>query len=192
MNKSIVALVFSIFVFGCANLSIGGSKEPIKMDISMRLDVYQHVEKDISAIEDLVSGTSSSGTIKENQSFLNILVSSAYAESNLSPEVEQAALRRRDRLNQLYSLEAKGVVGENKMGLVEIRNDAMADNAVKALVSEENNDRMIIYKEVSSKNQTAIDEVQKLYAKRLQADAPSGTPIEVMNESTGSYQWMIK
>jgi len=31
---------------GCAKVQVQAPKEPIKVDISMRLDVYQHVEKD--------------------------------------------------------------------------------------------------------------------------------------------------
>ena len=51
---------------------------------------------------------------------------------------------------------------------------------------------MIIYQAVANKNNTSVEEVQKMYSKRLQNDAPSGTPIEVLNESTGAYEWRVK
>ena len=51
---------------------------------------------------------------------------------------------------------------------------------------------MIIYKEIAASNMISVEEVQKLYATRLQEDAPSGTPIEVYSESSGSYQWKVK
>jgi uncharacterized protein YdbL (DUF1318 family) len=51
---------------------------------------------------------------------------------------------------------------------------------------------MVIYREVARKNGASVEEVQKLYAKRLQSDAPAGTPIEVLDAATGRYQWKVK
>jgi hypothetical protein len=94
----------------------------------------------------------------------------------LGADVEQAAMRRRDRKPMLSKYESSGAVGENRSGLVEVR--AAADADVQALVRDENSDRMAIYKAVAQKNGTSVEEVKKLYAKRLQTDAPAGTPIE--------------
>jgi uncharacterized protein YdbL (DUF1318 family) len=86
----------------------------------------------------------------------------------------------------------KGVAGENSLGLVVIRASDAADAALKELVSAENSDRMVIYQAVSQKNNASIEEVQKLYAKRLQDDASIGTPIEALNQASGAYEWSIK
>ena len=51
---------------------------------------------------------------------------------------------------------------------------------------------MIIYKSVAAKNNTPVEEIKKVYAQRLQADAPSGTPIEVLNPATAAYEWKKK
>src|SRR3989338_15566 len=67
--------------------------------------------------------------------------------------------------------EGKGV-GEEKGG-----------NPPADLVNSENSDRMIIYNALSQKNGAPLEDVQKIYAKRLQDDAPAGTPIEAMNAS---------
>lgn len=175
--KRLAVLFFGVIVFlGCAKMQVEGTEKPIKVDIAMRLDVYQHVEKDIDDIESIVSGASQKPA-QGNQSFLNVFVTEAFAEE-LSSDVEQAALRRRDRRPQLAALESAGVVGENRSGLVEIRNASGAEPSAKALVSAENADRMIIYKSVAQKNGTSVDEVQKLYANRLQQDAPAGALIE--------------
>jgi len=192
MKNFFLALTALIFIFGCARVSVQGSKEPIKVDISMRLDIYQHVEKDIDAIESIVSGSRDKNKPDDKQGFLEFLVSSAYAQEALSPEVEQAALRRKDRIDELYAQEAKGVIGENKMGLVEVRDSSQADSSVNQLIEAENNDRMIIYKSVAAKNNTSVKEVQELYVKKLRDNAPSGTPVEVLNESTGAYEWKTK
>jgi len=191
MKKIVFIFAAVVFILGCARVSVGGSKEPIKVDIAMRLDVYQHVEKDLDAIDDIVSGgkkDDSQKKIEGNHSFLGSIISNAYAQEALSPEVEQAAYRRRDRIDELQGYEAKGGIGENKDGLVEAR----AVSAPKALIDAENSDRMTIYKLVADKNKTSLDEVQKLNAKKMQAKAPSGTPIEVMDEVSGSYEWKAK
>ncbi|MDD5729736.1 MAG: hypothetical protein PHN57_01210, partial [Candidatus Omnitrophica bacterium] len=46
-----------ILVLGCARVRVEAPKEPIKVDISMRLDIYQHVTKDINDIENIVTGS---------------------------------------------------------------------------------------------------------------------------------------
>ncbi|MBU1061958.1 MAG: YdbL family protein, partial [Candidatus Omnitrophica bacterium] len=112
------------------------------------------------------------------------LVGIAYAQ-DLSPELEAAALRRKARYEELSSLEEMGVVGENHAGLVAVRKSS--DGSVEELVGAENNDRMIIYKEIAAKNNTSVEEIQKIYAGRHQENAPSGTPIE-----TGAGNWHMK
>jgi len=185
-------LLALFFGLGCARVKVEAPKEPIKVDISMRLDIYQHVEKDIDAIESIVSGSKENKKAVDKQGLLRISIKEVYAQEALSPEVEQAALRRKDRLSQLSLWEEKGVVGENKAGLVEIKNSEGLDVAVTQIIDAENSDRMIIYQSVAKKNNTSVEEVQKIYAKRLQGSAPSGTPIEVLNQATGSYEWKIK
>lgn len=176
-------ILAAVFMTGCAQVQVKAPKDPIKVDITMRLDVYQHVVKDIDDIESIVSGKSApKGRMK-----LNFLIADAHAEEGLSPDVEQAALRRKDRKAELYSHESKGTIGENRMGLAEAR----GSGAPQELIGAENADRMIIYKSVSQKNGAAIEEVQKLYAQRLQEDAPAGTPIETAN-SSGGYEWKNK
>ncbi len=191
--KILILLLTSVVVAaGCARVLVQAPKEPIKVDISMRLDIYQHIEKDIDEIENIVSGSSEKPQSKASPNILNFFVKEAYADEGLSPQVEQAALRRRDRRSQLFSWEEKGVVGENKVGLAEIRILDQVNDATQKLIEAENNDRMLIYQAVAGKNGTSVEEVQKLYAKRLHADSPSGTPIEVFNEANGSYEWKIK
>lgn len=193
--KTVLLLVLGLIIsFGCARVRVEAPKEPIKVDISMRLDIYQHIEKDIDQIENIVSGSQGKkqAESKNKQSLLDSFVTNAYAQEGLSPEIEEAALRRKDRRSELVSWQEKGVVAENKSGLVEIKMPENADAGLKELVGAENKDRMIIYQSVAKKNNTSVEEVEKIYAKRLQEDAPSGTPVEVLNETTGNYEWKIK
>jgi uncharacterized protein YdbL (DUF1318 family) len=176
--RIILTGVCILCAIGCARVRVEAPKEAFKVDISMRLDVYQHVAKDIDSIENIVSGAAPKAKAPGNNSSLNFFVGEAYAQDGLGAEVEQAALRRRDRKANLVNYESKGIIGENEAGLTEIRSASSFDAQTQAIVRDENSDRMIIYKAVAQKNGTSLDEVQKLYAKRLKSDAPSGTPVE--------------
>jgi uncharacterized protein YdbL (DUF1318 family) len=192
-NKmAILTVLLAVFLgMGCMSMQVKAPKDPIKVDITMRLDVYQHVTNDINSIENMVSGKSPAGDKAapkpEGGMKLNFLMVNAYAEEGLSPEVEQAAASRKARYAELSSLEGKGVIGENRSGMLE----AKGSGAPADLISAENADRMTIYKALSQKNGASLEDVRKLYAQRLQNDAPAGTPIEVMNTS-GSYGWKKK
>ncbi len=168
---------------GCARVSVQGSKEPIKLDISMRLDIYQHVKNDIDNIENMVSGSKEQAKPKDKQSFLGRFISYAYAQEGLGAEVEEAAMRRKGRYSQIAAAESRGAVGEDRFGMVQVRN---GDSNLQGMVSQENQDRMTIYRAVARKNGASLEEVQRLYAKRLQSDAPAGTPIELEGG------WVIK
>ena len=166
MKKIFIVSIALVAFFGCARVRVEAPKDPIKLDISMRLDIYQHVAKDIDAIEDIVSGKEKTAPVGKQGSMLDIFVKNVYAEDSLGPEVEKAAYGRRDRRPQLLSLEEKGMVAENNVGLVEIRGDA--DSSVRALIDIENSDRMVIYKAIAAKNGISVEEVQKIYAKKIQ------------------------
>lgn len=162
----------------CARVQVEAPKDPIKMDISMRLDVYQHIAKDVDAIEDLVRGKS------ETQSaFLSEwLVGTAYAE-DLSPTVREAALRRRARLAQIEALQRQGILGESRTGLLVVRG-ASSDGA--SLAAQENTDRQIMFNDLA-RSGTSADQVGQVFAKRLQSEAPAGTPLE-----SESGSWNVK
>jgi uncharacterized protein YdbL (DUF1318 family) len=192
MKITFILILGLIFSLGCARVRVEAPKEPIKVDISMRLDIYQHIQKDIDNIENIVSGSQEKAKSKGDQSMLDYFAICAYAQEGLSPEVEQAALRRKARYAELISWQEKGMVGENKLGLLEIRKRQDATPKSEELIKAENNDRMIIYQSIAKKNNSPVEEVQKIYAKRLQQDAPQVTPIEVLNASTGAYEWKIK
>ena len=155
---------------GCARVEVQAPKDPIKMDINMRLDVYQHVAKDIDAIENIVSGPAG-----VQHAFAEFLVQTAYAES-LDPAVESAAYRRRDRKAVIDPLLAQGILGENRSGLLSIR--GTADDGAKQAIDSENSDRTTIYQALAQKNGTSVEEIQKMYAERLRNSAPAGAPVE--------------
>ncbi len=173
----IILLYSALFGMGCARVQVEAPKDPIKMDISMRLDVYQHVTKDIDQIESIVSGS-------KPMAWAEFLVQTAYA-GDLDPAVEQAATRRRDRRSKIVSLESQGLVGENSAGLLTVRGSL--DGSAQQAVDSENQDRSAIYQALAAKNGTAVEEIQKVYSERLRKDAPGGAPVQNPDGS-----WSVK
>jgi uncharacterized protein YdbL (DUF1318 family) len=174
MYKKIIAVVCVTFLsVGCASVEVKAPKDPIKVDISMRLDVYQHVEKDIDSIENSISGSDKSAG---KQSWLHGLVKDAYAEEGFGPEVDSASEARKSRRGKIMDLLSSGVAGEGADGMLEVIGVASAKD--RDVVIAENNDRMTIYKAIARKNGTSIKDVSRLYSKRLQKDAPGGAMIQ--------------
>lgn len=162
-------------VFGCASVEVKAPKDPIKMDIAMRLDVYQHVVKDVDDIESIVEGRSSAPATKLS-SVRNFFVGTAYADDGLGQDATSAAYRRRDRRAELTSLEVKGILGESRSALVVAR--GAADARAQSLMNEENSDRMIIYRAIAKKNGSSVEDVQKVYAERIREGFAAGTPVQ--------------
>lgn len=88
-----------------------------------------------------------------------------------------AAIRQRmeQRLPQLDDLRAKGAVGENNRGLVEVRESA--GNA-DSLVSEENRDREAVYALIAQQTGATADSVGRARAKQIAASAKSGVWVQ--------------
>lgn len=190
MQYQSVRIVLSLlFLFGCARVNLT-SKDPIKLDVTMRVDIYQHVAQDANAIEDMISAPAGNKTVSSDKtSWLVLGVSEAFAqEEGAFPASVQAAIdARKSRRPELVALEAEGVVGENAKGYIEIRDRAAADSATQALVSDENQDRRVIYDHVAKKNNTDTADTGVVFAERIQKDALSGTPIQ---DASGT--WMKK
>jgi uncharacterized protein YdbL (DUF1318 family) len=121
-----------------------------------------------------------------------VRVQVACAQEGISADVEKATNDRRARRPDLMTLEIKGVIGENKSGLVQVMLGHETDAAAAAMEDQENNDRMVIYNSVVAKNNLPMDEVQTMNAKNLQCDASTGTPIEVLNDQGSAYEWKVK
>jgi uncharacterized protein YdbL (DUF1318 family) len=188
-KRSIAIFVALLVAAGCASVSVRAPKEPIKVDISMRLDIYQHVQQDIDEIESLVSGGGGSSSLIDPFKFF---VGVAYAQGGLSAGVKEAALRRKERRPRLMGHLASGVIGENAYGFLEIRKAGQADSTINNIVAGENNDRDLIYKAIAFGNGAPLEGVQTMYAARLQNDAPAGTPVQSLDRSTNRYEWRIK
>jgi len=155
------------------------TKKPIQVDVKMRVDIYQHVAQDVASIEDMISSEpKAKGAEQVSLFLLGVKEAWAQVETDYPQDVRAAIERRKARRSELISWEAKGAIGENMRGQVELVNRATADNSVAGLVEQENRDRSTIYAYVAGKNNASVDETARISAKRIQEDAPSGTPIQ--------------
>ena len=176
------------FLLGCARVSID-AKKPIQLDVTMRVDIYQHVARDADDIESMISSPSAKSSDPQKMSFFNLFVKEAFAQSpgDYPPDVMAAIERRKGRRGALLQLESQGVVGENASGLVVLRNPGGAPSSAGSLIEAENRDRKMIYAYVSKKNGASSEETARVFAKRIQADAPRGTPIQAADG-----HWTVK
>jgi len=193
-QKIFVVVLLGAFILGCSPKVRFESTKPIKIDVSMRIDVYQHVAKQADFIENQIESTQPAQAQQAKpQSSLWPLTSIAYAQEDISPKIKGAVDSRKGRFSELRNWEVKGVIGENRKGYVEIRDRAAAGgdiSAVERIIADENKDRQAIYKDISANNDISVEEAGIAYAPRIQQGAAAGTPIEI--EVNGQYQWTTK
>lgn len=127
-------------------------------------------------------------------SLLDLLlgVTPAYAQQVPEPEVSNPAIRkiidsRASRLGEINQYKARGVIGENNRGLLDVRDlDAVSDLRARAevqkLVRAENSDREQLYKEIAAaKNidMSQLDKIRETYAETLRNNARPGEWIQL-------------
>ncbi len=151
-------------VAGCAGPSVNlSTNEPIKVDINMKVDVYQHGEK----------------TPK-------VTASPAAAGDEIQG-------RRRSRLGELQLLKDSRLIGENHLGLLTVRNQPPGEYGqyVQRTVEAENSDREMEMQRMAKERNTSLDDLRREAAKLTRANAFAGEWIE-MPQADGSYAWIKK
>lgn len=91
--------------------------------------------------------------------------------------------RMRDRLPEIAALKAKGIVGENNQGYLEI---LKSNGSANKIVGAENKDRTKVYKAIAGKANTSIEVVGKRRAIQIAEKADSGEWLQ--NASGKWYQ----
>lgn len=174
--------ILIVVLLGCAKVNLQTS-QPIKLDINMRVDVYQHVAKDVESIQDQIYG-------KSEKKLNGIsLFEIAYAQEQ--SEVSAAIERRKERINKINDYFSKGYIGESKDALLVARGlPPDLRQEVEATISGENSDRSIIYQATAQKNGAALSEVSKVFFEDDYKRAGAGSWFEV--HKGGSYNWEKK
>lgn len=153
-----------VLVGGCSAPTVNlSTAEPIKVDISMRLDVYQH-SKEAAARK------------------------SAGPDASADPEA-----RRRNRMADIQNFKNSRLVGEGRDGLLSIRVDAAGDTGdyLRKTVAAENEDRMSLMKALSDKEKRNLSDIQAEQAALWQKRSFEGELIEVATPA-GTFEWIAK
>ena len=191
MRKIIYLAVFwfsFIFVLGCTKVKLETSK-PIKIDIKMRVDVYQHIVSEVNDIEQEIYGES-----EQKLNLFRIGEEVAYAYEERPPEVKEAILSRKKRASLIEQYQKMGYIGENEKALLVVMKDTPQDvyNEVEKLVEEENRDRMVIYKYMASKNNVPLEQIQEVFFNKHYQLAPQGSWFKIFDKEKEGYVWKKK
>ena len=182
--KKLSVIILAVFIISCAKVNVETAK-PLKVDINMRVDVYQHVVKDIEDINDQIYG----GSEKDFNSLFGFKEACA---ADSSQEMSEAISRRKERARIIEEYFAQGYLGENKEAFLEIRGDLSAEEIIliEDIISKENKDREILYKAIAEKNGASVSSVQKASFESDYKRASSGYWFQVSNGS--GYSWKKK
>ena len=186
MKKTMLFLCI-LMLFGCARIRVE-TPEPIKLDINMRVDVYQHVVKDVESIEDQIYGG------KEKQLNFIFEVKTAHA-ADYTGDVSAAIESRKKRVSVVEGYSRNGYIGENREARLEITGaeiPAELKKEIAKIVKEENKDRDIIYEAVAKKNGVDVVEIRKVFFGKHFKRAPSGGLFEVYDKEKEKYTWTKK
>ena len=199
MKKIFIVLV-ALAVISCARLSLR-TQEPIKVDINMRIDVYQHVVEDVESIEDEVyeegpEQSDGNQVYEEEAKQSNLFFGSGLAYAAERPSGRDGAIkRRRMRIARLNTYFIKGYVGENREAHLEMRVEdlpAELEREIKSTIKEENRDREKIYRAVAKKRGADVSEVRKVFFQDHYKRAPAGSWFEVQDKEKARYIWKKK
>lgn len=109
---------------------------------------------------------------------LGLLATVACAET-----ASEIRARMAQRLPAVDAFKAKGVIGENNRGFVEVRASGTA--AASALVTDENRDREAVYALIAKGAGTTPDSVGRARAKQI---AASSLPGVLVQDDSGTWK----
>ncbi|HEY8900265.1 MAG TPA: DUF1318 domain-containing protein [Chthoniobacterales bacterium] len=166
------AILALALLAGCKSLSFNlATSEPIKVDIAMRLDVYQHAPE------------GGATTTKPGAS----------PTPGSNAPSSKAADRAKDRQADIQVFKNSRLVGEARDGLLVIVTEPAGDygDYVRRIVSSENASRMSQMKKLAEQQKRPLPEVQKEQAALWANRSFKGEWIETAKPD-GTYQWSQK
>jgi uncharacterized protein YdbL (DUF1318 family) len=164
MNGRILFALSIVGVAGCQSIPIDVSTaEPVKVDIAMKVDVYQHADP---------------GATKKVE---------------VRPPPADVAKSRRNRMAEIQILKNSRIVGENHAGYLEVRNSPPGEygDYVRSTVDAENADRARLIEKLSKEKGLPVAEVEKQQAELFRKDAFAGEWVEVP-DAEGKFAWKQK
>lgn len=155
-----VSLLLSLAACSLPDINLATPK-PIEVNLNMRLDVYQF------------SGD-------------------APADTEKAKTLAEATERMRNRSSELQELKNNRIVGEDHRGLLHLREvpGGKWGDRVKQVITEENDDRLLIMRDQAQKSERTLIEVQQEQWKLRAAKAYKGEWVEIAGEKEGTYKWV--
>jgi uncharacterized protein YdbL (DUF1318 family) len=163
-RQTLKVLAACALLAGCKAPTVNlATSDPIKVDINMRLDVYQY---------------STTATKKQ-------------APTQAAGQTPES--RRRNRMADIQQFKNERLVGEGHDGLLVIRSKPEGDygDYVRVAVEEENTDRMELMKSLAERQKTSLPEIQTKQAELWRNRSFKGEWIETP-EADGSWKWEQK
>jgi uncharacterized protein YdbL (DUF1318 family) len=154
-------------ISGCKTPSINlATNEPIKVDIAMRLDVYQHNNGDVSAAKPSPTPVARGGDPVE---------------------------RRKNRQADIQVFKNSRLVGEDRTGMLVVLVETQGDygDYVRRSVASENADRMAQMKAQADKEKRSLVDIQKEQAALWANRSFKGEWIESRG-ADGNFRWVQK
>lgn len=139
--------------------------DPVKVDLNMRVDVYQHAD---ATVQKRVVASQAAGS-------------------------EDAQTRLRNRMGEVQVLKNNRLVGESHQGLLEVRSQPPGEfgEYVQRIVEAENKDRAAMVQELAQKKNLSVQEVERQQAELARNKAFNGEWIEVP-QPDGTFVWKQK
>jgi hypothetical protein len=138
------------------------SPEPIKVDVNMRLDVYQY------------KGDEPDKPNAAQASF------------------DEAQTRIRNRYAEIQTFKNNALVGEDHRGLLHLREKPAGEwgDRVEKEVNEENEDRTLVTRYKAKESNRAMHEIQEENWKHRTKNAFNGEWIEVPGDKPNTFKWV--
>lgn len=166
LRQSLILAAACALFNGCKAPTVNlATSEPIKVDINMRLDVYQY----------------SSPTTQKP------------AQPQASAAAQTPESRRRNRMADIQQFKNQRLVGESRDGLLVIRTKPEGEygDYVRITVEEENADRTDLMKSLAESQKTSLPEIQAKQAELWRNRSFKGEWIESPG-SDGTWKWVQK
>lgn len=157
--------------------------EPLDVNINVKLDVYQYTREDQKP-----------GDRATEEAVVEAAASPAVVDATVTAEQRQAAEAGiRNRMEEIQNLKNNRVIGENREGLVEIREIPPGEYGAYAekTVLAENADRQVIMRALAQEENQAVAAVQREQAQLRARASFKGEWVEEQ-ETDGTWRWVRK
>lgn len=116
------------------------------------------------------------------------------AEAAVRKDYREAMTNRRNRMREIQELKNNRVVGENRLGLLEVRSQPAGDygDYVKRTVEAENADRTLLIEHEAGEKGVSVEEISRMQWRHWQRKSFPGEWIESEGDQPGTFRWVQK